>query len=250
MPSTFSDSSIPVATPARSRIHVLPNWYGVGVALFLIAAWGALLAWLLLAYRVRFASPLTWLLVLPMTHLYTGLFITAHDAMHGTLAPAHPRLNRTLGTLAALLFAFNWYPRLLPRHHAHHRHVATSHDPDFHDGHHPGFLPWLVRFARNYVTIWQILAMALTYNLLKLVIPAENLILYWIAPSILATVQLFYFGTWQPHRGEHSPSNHHFARSQPRNHVWAFLTCYFFGYHYEHHDQPWVPWWRLWRTRL
>jgi beta-carotene ketolase (CrtW type) len=27
--------------------------------------------------------------------------------------------------------------------------------------------------------------------------------------------------------------------------VWAFISCYFFGYHYEHHDQPYLPWWKL-----
>lgn len=234
---------------SANAIRATADWRGVAVALAIMVGWLGLLGWLLAGWQLAWTSVWTWLLVLPMTHLYTGLFITAHDAMHGTLAPGRPRLNRALGTVAALLFAFNWYPRLLPRHHAHHRHVATAEDPDFHDGRHPGFVPWLVRFALNYVTGWQILAMAVTYNLLKLVFPMENLILYWMVPAVLATVQLFYFGTWRPHMGEHQPDNRHFARSQPRNHVWAFLTCYFFGYHYEHHDQPWVPWWRLWRTR-
>ncbi len=235
----------PVAPVARPR-----EWGGVAWALLLLATWTGLLSWLLLGYDAPLTSPLTWLLVLPMMHLYTGLFITAHDAMHGTLAPGRPRLNRALGTVAALLFAFNWYGRLLPRHHAHHRHVATPDDPDFHDGRHPGFLPWFAHFAWQYVTIWQVLAMAATYNLLKLAgVAVPNLLLYWIAPAVLATLQLFYFGTWRPHHGEHAPTNRHHARSQPRHHVWAFLSCYFFGYHYEHHEYPAVPWWRLWQTR-
>lgn len=225
------------------------GWRGVLIALLVLGAWAGLLSWLLGSWRVRWTSPATWLWVPLLTHLYTGLFITAHDAMHGTLAPGRPRLNRALGTLAALLFAFNWYPRLLPRHHAHHRHVATADDPDFHDGQHAHFVPWLLRFASHYITIWQVLAMALTFNLLKLVVPTANLVLYWITPAVLATVQLFYFGTYQPHKGAHAPANRHFARSQPRRHWWAFLTCYFFGYHYEHHDRPGVPWWRLWQVR-
>ncbi len=250
MPLTSPDSS-----PAHPALLATPvarvgEWTGVAWALLLLGTWSGLLGWLLLRYDAHLTSPLTWLLVWPMTHLYTGLFITAHDAMHGTLAPGRARLNRALGTAAALLFAFNWYPRLLPRHHAHHRHVATPDDPDFHDGQHSGFVPWLARFAWQYVTIWQVLAMAVTYNLLKLAgVAVPNLLLYWIAPAVLATVQLFYFGTWLPHRGEHAPTNRHHARSQPRHHVWAFLTCYFFGYHYEHHEQPAVPWWRLWQTR-
>jgi beta-carotene ketolase (CrtW type) len=31
--------------------------------------------------------------------------------------------------------------------------------------------------------------------------------------------------------------------------VWAFVSCYFFGYHYEHHDSPATPWWLLWRVK-
>lgn len=248
MTTTTTATHPPVRPPAPTAR--LGEWGGVAWALGLIGAWVGLLAWLLFGYAASLASPLTWLLVLPMTHFYTGLFITAHDAMHGTLAPGRPRLNRALGTVAALLFAYNWYPRLLPRHLAHHRHVADpARDPDFHDGRHMAFVPWLARFAWQYVTGWQVLAMAVTYNLLKLVASMPNILLYWIAPSVLATVQLFVFGTWLPHRGEHGPDNPHHARSQPRRHWWAFVSCYFFGYHYEHHEYPAVPWWRLWRTR-
>jgi beta-carotene ketolase (CrtW type) len=25
----------------------------------------------------------------------------------------------------------------------------------------------------------------------------------------------------------------------------SLLTCFHFGYHHEHHDTPWVPWWKL-----
>ncbi|MEO1268367.1 MAG: fatty acid desaturase, partial [Myxococcota bacterium] len=39
------------------------------------------------------------------TLAYTGMFITAHDAMHGLVAPQHPRLNHAVGALAIGLFA-------------------------------------------------------------------------------------------------------------------------------------------------
>ena len=97
----------------------------------------------------------------------------------------------------------------------------------------------------QYVTWQQVLAMAITYNILKLWIPMWNLILFWELPAILSTLQLFIFGTYLPHRGEHTPGNKTQSRSQARNHVWAFISCYFFGYHYEHHDQPYLPWWKL-----
>jgi beta-carotene ketolase (CrtW type) len=186
----------------------------------------------------------TGLLVLLQTHLYTGMFITAHDAMHGLVSPSRA-VNDWIGRVAALLFAFNWFDRMRPKHHAHHDHVATDEDPDWAPKH---FLGWYLKFALEYVTWWQILAMAVTYNLLKLAFPAETIIAFWIVPSLLATLQLFIFGTYLPHRGEHAADDPYKARSQYIGHLGAFLACYFFGYHYEHHAKPYVPWWRLWQV--
>lgn len=90
--------------------------------------------------------------------------------------------------------------------------------------------------------------MAVLFNILKMWIPQANLLLFWVVPSLLSTLQLFYFGTYQPHKGEHD--NKYFARSQAKNHVLAFFSCYFFGYHYEHHDSPATPWWMLWKNRI
>ncbi|GAA4381929.1 fatty acid desaturase [Hymenobacter koreensis] len=237
----------PLTTVAKVRPRPLGH-KGEAMALLIMACWAGLLTWLLAFYEPNWRTPWPYLLLLLQTHLYTGLFITAHDAMHGVVSP-NKRLNNFLGTVAAGLFAYNWFPRLLPRHHAHHRHVATPYDPDFHDGAHPSFLLWLLRFARNYITVGQILLMAVTFNVLKIFFPAANVIAFWMLPSVLATVQLFYFGTYLPHRGEHEETNLHKSRSQGRQHVWAFLSCYFFGYHYEHHDQPYLPWWRLWQAK-
>jgi beta-carotene ketolase (CrtW type) len=94
----------------------------------------------------------------------------------------------------------------------------------------------------------QVLLMAVTYNILKLWFPWENLVVFWMIPAVLSTFQLFYFGTYLPHRGEHinPPLN---ARSQSLNHVKAFLSCYFFGYHLEHHAYPYLPWWQLPKAR-
>ncbi len=66
-------------------------------------------------------------------------------------------------------------------------------------------------------------------------------------PAGLSTLQLFYFGTYLPHMGEET--NAHHSHSQSKNHLWAFISCYFFGYHFEHHDSPGTPWWRLWRVK-
>ena len=124
----------------------------------------------------------------------------------------------------------------------HHQHVNTENDPDVHQG---NFFIWWFKFMWQYVTWQQVLAMAITYNMLKLWFPMWNLILMWELPAILSTLQLFYFGTYLPHRGTHEEGNVQQSRSQSKNHVWAFISCYFFGYHYEHHAYPYLPWWKL-----
>ncbi len=219
---------------------------GISVALVIIAAWLSLLLFLLGTFTINWYSPTTYLLVLLQTHLYTGLFITAHDAMHGAVS-SNRKLNKRIGQFAALLFAFNSYNKLLPKHHEHHRFVATDQDPDYHKS--QTFFIWYFSFLKQYVVWWQIVAMAVTYNLLKLLFPQENVILFWIVPSLLATLQLFYFGTYLPHRGEHKQHNRHKSGSQPKNHFMAFLSCYFFGYHWEHHNYPATPWWQLWKKK-
>ena len=213
---------------------------GIYYALGIHILWWACLLW---ALQLNFSLSNPWIYVafLLQTHLYTGLFITAHDAMHGTVSK-NRKLNKAIGTISALLFSFNFYNRLNKKHHEHHRFVATDKDPDYHHG---SFWPWYLSFLKQYISIWQILLMAISYNLLKLFIPWENLVFLWMLPAVLSTFQLFYFGTYQPHKGEHSAANQQKSTSQSLNHWKAFFTCYFFGYHYEHHISPGTPWWKL-----
>jgi len=218
--------------------------YGWLVALLVIGIWGGVLV-LNMQRTFSFGNPAVWLWMLVQTHLFTGLFITAHDAMHGTISP-NVRLNNAIGKLALALFALNSWKKLLPKHHEHHRYVATDEDPDFGP---PAFWAWYFKFVKTYVSWWQIVGMAILFNVAKIWISEANLIVYYVIPSVLSTLQLFYFGTYLPHKGEHAVDNKHKARSLPKNHLWAFVSCYFFGYHYEHHDQPGVPWWLLYRTK-
>src|SRR4051812_45682670 len=93
---------------------------GVAVAAAVIVAWGAHLAW----WFTRPAGAVPWALVpaaaLLQTWLHTGLFITAHDAMHGTLAPGRARLNAAVGALAVALYAAFPYATLAREHKRHH----------------------------------------------------------------------------------------------------------------------------------
>jgi beta-carotene ketolase (CrtW type) len=215
---------------------------GVWIAVLIVSLWMVNLFFGLRSDLTHFS---VWhvVLVVLQTHLYTGIFITAHDAMHGTVSK-NRTINFIVGFLCASLFAFNNYIVLNRKHHLHHRFPATEHDPDFHDG---NFFVWLFSFAKQYITIWQIGLMGLSFNLLGLYFPKENLLLFWAFPSVLSVFQLFYFGTYLPHKN--APDNTHRARSLSKNHVWAFVSCYFFGYHYEHHDSPGTPWWKLYTKK-
>ncbi|NUQ81743.1 MAG: fatty acid desaturase [Bacteroidetes bacterium] len=231
------------------KIHSFPHnpTTSLSIALLIILLWTGSLVFML-SLELTDASLWFWLplFILIQTHLFTGLFITAHDAMHHLITPSL-RLNHAIGWICSLLFMFNRYDQLYPKHHDHHRYPATDRDPDFATG---GFFRWYGSFVRQYVTVFQILAVAVLFNLLALWIPQTNLILFWVIPSVLSTIQLFYFGTYLPHRGTHPADNPHKARSFTGGPAAAFFTCYFFGYHYEHHDRPYLAWWRLATARI
>jgi beta-carotene ketolase (CrtW type) len=94
--------------------------------------------------------------------------------------------------------------------------------------------------------------MAIIFNLLLHLagFSTPSLVAFWIIPAFLGTFQLFYFGTFLPHRRPHTEEmGKHRARSMTRNHLWAMLSCYFFGYHLEHHQSPGVPWWQLYKAK-
>ena len=104
----------------------------------------------------------------------------------------------------------------------------------------------------RYTTLWQILVMAILFNVGKYLLGLEtpSLVVFWIVPAFLATFQLFYFGTFVPHRRPHTEKmGKHRARTLKRNHIWAMLSCYFFGYHLEHHVAPGIPWWKLYQVK-
>ncbi len=226
-----------------------PSPWGVVIALAILGAWGGHLVWLLTAPGLAWGSPLTRGHVALQAYLCTGLFITGHDAMHGTVARSR-WVNEGVGTLACFLFAGLSYSRLVVNHRAHHANPTAEDDPDFSSGS-QAFWPWLATFMRRYTTLPQIMVMAVKFNvLLWLGVAQWRVVVLWVVPAVLGTLQLFYFGTYRPHRrpdtGEMAP---HHARTLPRNHLWAMLSCYFFGYHWEHHESPGTPWWRLWRVK-
>ena len=63
--------------------------------------------------------------------LSVGIYIVAHDAMHGSLCPANRAAGDMIGALAVWLYAGFTFRRLVPKHHAHHRSPGSADDPDF-----------------------------------------------------------------------------------------------------------------------
>lgn len=221
-------------------------WMGVPIALIVMGAWASHTAWWACAPAESWTLARAAWVIPAQTFLYTGLFITAHDAMHGTVAPSRPRLNDSLGALALALYAGFSFHHLRAAHHRHHASPAISgHDPDFHRHDTANPLVWYFTFLLTYLRVGQIVVLAATFNLLRygLGFAPESLLLTWVVPSLLSSAQLFAFGTWLPHR---DPPDHPTRARSLALPTWAsFLVCYHFGYHREHHARPGVPWWRL-----
>ena len=226
------------------------------IAAAIMGVW-ALSLWNCLQIQIHTLHPLGLLcLVGWQTWIYTGLFITAHDAMHGSIHPGQ-QVNRAIGQLCLWLYAGFDYSLLASKHHLHHQYPASERDPDFHDGT-PNFWNWYTHFvcehfswgqALNLVFMFGTYAIVCQYALYPpLLLRIPNLLLFWVIPSLLSSLQLFYFGTFLPHReppdGYRNP---HRAQTIARSRWWSLISCYHFGYHHEHHESPQIPWWQLYR---
>lgn len=192
------------------------------------------------------------MLVLVQTWLSTGLFIIAHDCMHGSLAPGRRTLNTAVGTICLGAYAGLSYRLLYPKHHAHHAAPGTDADPDFNPTGPRSPMAWFLRFFTGYYThaqIARITVAAIVYMLLGASL--VNIVVFWAVPALIALCQLFIFGTYLPHRHEETPfSDCHNARGNSYSPLGSLATCFHFGtYHHEHHLSPKTPWWALPRVK-
>jgi beta-carotene/zeaxanthin 4-ketolase len=221
---------------------------GLVVALLIISLWGVSLISLL---NIDVATFPTWLISIAIVwqiFLYTGLFITAHDAMHGSVFQQNKKINHAIGSLVVWLYGFFSYRELLKKHWLHHQHPASELDPDFHDGEKKNGILWYLHFMKRYWSWNRFIWLTIAYNLATLVLNISliNLVLFWIVPPILSSIQLFYFGTYLPHRQpKEGYVRPHCAQTIVLPIFWSFVTCYHFGYHREHHEYPHLSWWQL-----
>jgi beta-carotene/zeaxanthin 4-ketolase len=223
-------------------------WLSPAIALFMITIWAGSL---ILIFSLNLASmPLVGkgLIVLWQTLLYTGLFVTAHDAMHGAVFPLSRGVNDRIGTVILWLYGLFSYPELLHRHTLHHQFPATDQDPDYFLEEGKGFWAWYGSFMTRYWSWKRFFALVLTFHLVHHFcgVAEANLAWGWVYPSVLSSLHLFYFGTYLPHRQpEQGYADHHRSTTIPRPFLLSLLACYHFGYHREHHAYTQVPWWQL-----
>lgn len=243
--------------PEQQKSPIFPdragNMASPALAALIISAWIVSLWYAFFQMRTGIFpdSPAALALMLWIQFLFCGLFIVTHDACHGTAYPGNARGNRCLGRIAAALYAAFDFDRLVPKHQAHHIHVTTSRDPDFHEDTANGanFFLWGWRFFREYLQLRQIVLMMAVAQIFfhGLKVPERNVIQFWVLPALLSGLQLFFFGTWLPHR--HSRlrpfADHHNARDSQFPWLISLISCWHFGYHHTHHLLPGIPWHQL-----
>lgn len=216
---------------------------GLGLAAVIVLGWVLSLLLVLPLQPSAMAPAALVAAILARTVLHTGLFILAHDAMHGLLLPARPGANRRLGQLALLLYACLPYATCKRNHALHHGHPGTALDPDHHGAGGPSLLAWYGRFMAGYLSWQQLGSLVTAWILLAAALLPTNpaavssVLVFCILPVLLSSLQLFVVGTYLPHRGGT------ISLDLP---VWlSLLSCYHFGYHHEHHAFPGLAWHEL-----
>ena len=223
----------------------------------LVLTAGILGAWFVSLIELLRTSPhqLSWwallLAVLIRSQLQTGLFIVAHDAMHGVLWPQRPRWNNALGTGALALYAALPYRRCRRNHRRHHSETATGNDPDFPSDRRGNVVRWYRQFMAGYLSWGQMSRLLCGWAVLWLLCRPSNpsagssVLLFCTLPLLISSLQLFVFGTYLPHRAQRWPH----CQPEPCSldlPAWlSLLACFHFGYHREHHNNPGLSWFEL-----
>lgn len=93
-------------SPAYKALHF--RWSGLLVAVGYFGLFAASTYFALFRHEIDFdpaSLAISGSLVLVLIHLYTALFITAHDAMHGTVLPGSTTVNAVVGTICLVFYA-------------------------------------------------------------------------------------------------------------------------------------------------
>ncbi|MGB3795272.1 MAG: fatty acid desaturase [Alteraurantiacibacter sp.] len=235
--------------PDRARQTAI----GLGLAALIFGGWIALHIYAIFVFELTWSTlPLGLGIALLQCWLSVGVFIVSHDAMHGSLAPGRPRLNGAIGGGLLFLYAGFGWRKMRDAHFDHHRHAGLEGDPDFDTANPSHFWRWYTTFLTRYFGWRSIIYVSAIVAIYWLVVdvPMAQIVLVFGLPAIASSIQLFYFGTYRPHRhGKDSFGDRHNARSDHFSPLVSLATCFHFGYHHEHHIFPQTPWWGLPRRR-
>ncbi len=200
------------------------------------------------AFALVHAHPWAMVVTIPINACaFTGLFILAHEAIHGTLVPEFPAFGHVLGRLFATVYALVDYDLLRANHWEHHGHVATEKDPDF-DSSGRLFVHGF-RFMRRYLRVRSILLLALAGHLLGQAGYSAAMIGAYVAPVLLSTLVVFTVGIHLVHhpvllaqRTEGDPQR---SVCIDLGRVGSALVILNFNVHWHHHAHPRLSWWEL-----
>ncbi|BAQ61457.1 beta-carotene ketolase [Geminocystis sp. NIES-3708] len=223
------------------------NYLGLVIALVIIALWILTFS----MYQINDLTKINYLIILLLilwqTFLNTGLFIIAHDGMHGLIFPTNIKLNHFIGSFCLTLYACLSYENLKEKHFLHHRFSGTNLDPDFHNTNNISFLRWYGEFMNKYLSVKHLFRLSAVVLFIAYFckITWVYLLLFWALPLILSSLQLFFFGTYLPHRQCNQKEEILSIKSLYLPVFLSLIACYHFSYHREHHQYPFVPWWQL-----
>lgn len=232
---------------AKTKADSLVN---MAIAITIISLWFISLIGLLRQDLTRMPLILIILSVWLRAFLHTGIFIIIHESIHGVVCH-NRRINSLMGYVASFLYAILPYQTLAENHRMHHNYPATAKDPDFYLANPNSFWLWYSSFMKDYqegrqfwILFWGMTVVF--WSLIFLQISVANIFLFWVIPIIVSSLQLFAFGIYLPHRPRiDGYSDRHRAKSSNYSVFISFVTCYHFGYHWEHHQYPYLPWYKL-----
>jgi len=179
--------------------HASYQTRGIFLALLVMVSWCGHLF-----YTLKFAAILSWQLPLHLlfqSFLNVGLFIIAHDAIHGSLAPGRHRLNNFIGACAIFMYGGFLWAKMRDHHHAHHRAPVTSEDPDYAMNGDERFFFWIGSFVVRYYS-WRNFALMHIHVFIAYLISGSllQLLVFFAVPAWLSALQLFTFGVYLPHK--------------------------------------------------
>ena len=222
----------------------------MAIAITIIGFWFASLIGLLSQDLAQFPLFLIILGVWLRAFLHTGLFIIIHESIHGVVCQ-NQQINDAMGYLTSFLYALLPYKTLAKNHHIHHSYPASDRDPDFYQENPHNFWLWYFSFMKDYqqgnqfwILFWGMTV--IFWILVFLQVAIANIFLFWVIPIIISSLQLFTFGIFLPHRPQaEGYSDRHRAKSSNYPLALSYIACYHFGYHWEHHQYPYLPWYKL-----